>query len=465
MFRIFRHYVPKSLVLVAMLELAIFYSSVYFGVHFDFSGSNPTGILLVGPLWSKATVYAVFMFLFMAAMGLYARGLRENFRGILFRIGLAFAAGLLVMIAIIQIFPALSVGTDAFSIAFVYSAALIVLIRGILHEFGKRPLFRRRVLILGTGKVAAQVQRLRRRVDRRDMIVVGYVYVPGDECVIDPEKVLTIKTSLRAVAREHGVEEIVVAFDERRLHSPVMEVLECKMSGIKVMELMTFFEQQTGKIPLDGITPSNLIFADGFVQAVIKTFVHRAFDVAVSVIMLLLTLPVMLAVSVAIFLESGGRGPILYRQERIGRNGKRFQMLKFRSMRTGAEEEDSPRWAVPDDDRVTSVGVFIRKFRFDELPQLVNVLKGEMSFVGPRPERPEFVEELRRQIPYYDLRHRVNPGITGWAQIGYPYGASVNDAKEKLQYDLYYIKNYSLFLDLMILIQTTQVILWGRGAR
>ncbi len=465
MARIFRHYVPKSLVLVALAEFAILFGSVYFGVYLNISGSNPTEKLLVGSLWSKAVLYAATMHFFLATMGLYARGLRETLHGILFRIALAFAAGLVVVVAITFIFPALSVGSGAFTTAFLCSLGLITIFRCVLHGFGASPLFGRRVLILGTGKIAAQVERLRRQVDRRDMVLVGYVYVPGDERVVNPEKVLTIRTSLRALAREHGVEEIVVAFDERRHHSPVKEILECKMSGIKVMDLMKFFEQQTGRIPLDGMTPSSLIFADGFVQAIIRTSVHRGFDIVVSAAMLALTLPLMLTTALAIFLESGGRGPILYRQERVGRNGRRFEILKFRSMRVDAESEESPRWASQDDDRVTRVGAMIRQLRIDELPQLINVLKGEMSFVGPRPERPEFVEELKRQIPYYDLRHRVNPGITGWAQIGYPYGASVKDAKEKLQYDLYYIKNYSLFLDLMILIQTTQVVLWGRGAR
>lgn len=465
MARIFRHYVPKSLIAVAASEGLIFFAAVYLGVHLDLTAPNPTEKLLVGPLWSKALFYAALMLLSMSTMGLYARGLRDNLRGILFRIGLAFSMGLAVMVILTALFPAFSIGKDAFSVAFASSAVAIVILRCLIHGFGTRSLFRRRVLVLGTGKIAAQVQQLRRRVDQRDMSLVGYVYVPGDERVVDPEKVLTIKTSLRALAKQHNVDEIVVAFDERRHHSPVSEVLECKMSGIKVMELMTFFEQQTGRIPLEGMTPSDLIFADGFIQAVIRSYVHRTFDVFVSAAMMVLTLPLMLAVASAVVLESGGRGPVLYRQERVGRNGMRFQILKFRSMRVDAESEESPQWAGQDDDRVTRVGAVIRKFRLDELPQLLNVFKGEMSFVGPRPERPEFVEELRRQIPFYDLRHRVNPGITGWAQIGYPYGASVKDAKEKLQYDLYYIKNYSLFLDLMILIQTTQVMLWGRGAR
>jgi len=465
MARIFRHYVPISLIAVAAIEALILIVSVYLGVHFGVSGPNPTENLLVGPLWSKALFYTGVMILFLATMGLYARGLRENIQGVLFRIGLALFSGLVVMLTVVLVVPALTIGKSALMLSFFNSAVAIVVFRCLLHKFARRSLFRRRVMVLGTGKLAAQVQRLRRKVDQRDMCLVGYVYVPGEECVVDPEKVLKIKTSVSALALQHKVEEIVIAFDERRHHYPVMDVLECKMSGIKVMELMTFFEQQTGRIPLDGLTPSSLIFADGFVQAIVRTYVRRTFDVIVSAMMLVMTSPLMAAVAIVIYLESGGRDPILYRQRRVGRNGGCFQILKFRSMRIDSETKQSPRWAAQSDDRVTRVGALIRKFRLDELPQIVNVLKGEMSFVGPRPERPEFVELLKSEIPFYDLRHCVNPGITGWAQIGYPYGASVRDAKEKLEFDLYYIKNYSLFLDVMILIHTAQIVLWGRGAR
>ncbi|MEQ8494877.1 MAG: exopolysaccharide biosynthesis polyprenyl glycosylphosphotransferase, partial [Gammaproteobacteria bacterium] len=217
-----------------------------------------------------------------------------------------------------------------------------------------------------------------------------------------------------------------------------------------------------GKIRLDTLHPSNVIFADGFTQAVIKLTEKRILDILASLLLLLGTLPVMLVTAVAIFLESGG--PVLYRQERVGHRGKLFMLYKFRSMRQDAEAGGAV-WARQNDTRVTRVGAFIRKTRIDELPQLLNVLKGDMSFVGPRPERPEFVTELARAIPYYELRHYVKPGITGWAQILYPYGASINDAREKLQYDLYYLKNYSIFLDINILLQTVQVILWGKGAR
>jgi sugar transferase (PEP-CTERM system associated) len=463
MIRIFRHYVPKSLIAVGASEALILLASVYTGINFAFPDFNPTSELIVGGIWSKAAFYAVVMVLFMAAVGLYERGLRDDLRGLLFRIGVAFLLGLVLMAVIMRLVPILSVGNGAFTVAFVCSALGIVVFRSIIHRFGDRSLFRRRVLILGTGQSAARMQQLRRRVDRRDMMLVGYVRLSGETAMVPGDKILEANTTLLDLAAEHRVDEIVVAIDERRQHLPINEILDCKMSGIKVMEPVSFFEQQTGKIQLEGLSPSALIFADGFVQAILRSYVHRLFDLVVSALVLLVASPIMLAATLSIFMESGA--PILYRQERVGRNGRRFLILKFRSMQVDAEELGKPQWAQPNDSRITRVGAFMRKVRIDELPQLFNVLRGEMSFVGPRPERPEFVQALQQEIPFYDLRHRVNPGITGWAQICYPYGASIADAREKLQYDLYYIKNYSLFLDLTILIHTAQVLLWGKGAR
>jgi sugar transferase (PEP-CTERM system associated) len=269
--------------------------------------------------------------------------------------------------------------------------------------------------------------------------------------------------SLPELAREQGVEEIVIAIDERRGGMPVNALLACKLAGITVTDYSTFWERESGKVDLDALHPSWLIFSDGFVGGRLQANFKRMFDIGASILLLLFTLPLILMTMVAIRLES--RGPVFYRQERVGMNGAPFMLLKFRSMRTDAEEDGQPKWAAVNDSRITWVGSFIRKTRIDEIPQIMNVLKGEMSFIGPRPERPFFVEELRQVIPYYFERHRVKPGISGWAQLNYPYGASVEDAKEKFQFDLYYIKNYSLFLDLIVLIQTARVILWPKGVR
>ena len=255
----------------------------------------------------------------------------------------------------------------------------------------------------------------------------------------------------------------MVALDERRNKIPADEILECKMRGVTVVDVNYFLERQLGKISLDTLHPSALIYSQGFIQGKVKAVIKRTFDILVAISMLLVTLPVMLLTILAIKIESGFKGSIFYIQQRVGADNRPFNIYKFRSMTENAEANGKAVWAQKNDSRVTKVGNFIRKTRIDELPQLYNVLKGNMSFVGPRPERPQFVEDLSDKIPFYGLRHHAKPGITGWAQICYPYGASVEDAKEKLQYDLYYLKHNTVFLDLLILMQTAAVIFFAKG--
>ena len=264
------------------------------------------------------------------------------------------------------------------------------------------------------------------------------------------------------LVRYYEVDEIVVV-PEQRGHLPVEELLDCKLRGVRATEYLTFVERELGRIQLDRLDAGWMVFSDGFNTNRLRTGAKTAFDVAISLILLLFTAPIVLVTAVLIKLESPG--PVFYRQERVGLNGKPFTLIKFRSMTVDAEKHDGPRWADVQDSRVTEVGRFIRKTRIDEIPQIINALRGEMSLIGPRPERPFFVDSLCKSIPYYGERHRVKPGITGWAQINYPYGASIEDAREKLAYDLYYVKNGSLFLDFIILLQTVRVILWPQGAR
>jgi sugar transferase (PEP-CTERM system associated) len=260
------------------------------------------------------------------------------------------------------------------------------------------------------------------------------------------------------------VREIIIAIQERRGGCfPIQDLLECKLNGVKVTDSAAFFEREQGKIRVNSLYPSWLIFGGGFDQSLLRTAIKRLFDVVASSILLIITLPVMIVTALCILLEDGR--PVLYRQERVGKGGKTFMVAKFRSMRNDAEKEGKPQWALTNDPRVTRVGRIIRKLRIDELPQIFNVLNGDMSFVGPRPERPYFVNQLISEVPYYNVRHSVIPGITGWAQVRYRYGASVEDAIEKLQYDLYYVKNHSLFLDVIILIETIEVVLLGKGGR
>jgi sugar transferase (PEP-CTERM system associated) len=240
------------------------------------------------------------------------------------------------------------------------------------------------------------------------------------------------------------------------------QLLECRLAGIPVQTMETFYEKLRGRVPVDALKGSWLVYGNGFRQSSLRTFEKRAVDIAASLVLLALGLPIMALAAIAIVLESGF--PVFYRQERVGRGGVTFTVWKFRSMRTDAEADGQPRWAVKGDSRVTRVGRFMRKTRIDEMPQLFNVLKGDMSLVGPRPERPTFVADLTKEIPFYNARHSVKPGVTGWAQVRYTYGASVEDAKKKLEYDLYYVKNHSLVLDLLILLETVRVVLFQEGA-
>jgi sugar transferase (PEP-CTERM system associated) len=281
---------------------------------------------------------------------------------------------------------------------------------------------------------------------------------------VPPGQLLALQGTLTQTAHSLGVDEIVVALTERRAGSmPLRQLLDCKLSGIKVYDLNTHFEKTLGQIRVDYLNASWLIFGDGFNQGALRTFVKRVFDLVSATLLLVLAAPVMLLTALAIRLESPGR--VFYRQERVGLDGRTFFVIKFRSMRDDAEKDGTPRWASANDDRVTRVGALIRRVRIDELPQFLNVLKGEMSLVGPRPERPYFVEHLTQKIPFFAVRHSVKPGITGWAQVRYAYGATVEDSQEKLQYDLYYVKNHTLFLDLVVLFETIGVVLTGKGAR
>jgi sugar transferase (PEP-CTERM system associated) len=294
---------------------------------------------------------------------------------------------------------------------------------------------------------------------------VSFVDLPGRENAVrsnTAEWPVGETDELLELAYRLGVSEIVVATDDRR-GLPVSQLLHCKLAGIKVTDFLDFWERETRTVDLDALQPSWLFYSDGFRCGPVDEFLKRGFDIFVSIILLVLTLPLLIVTACLIKIESPG--PILYRQERVGLRGRVFTILKFRSMHVDAETDGHPRWAAKGDPRVTRVGAIIRKLRIDELAQTLNVLCGDMSFVGPRPERPFFVAQLAKAIPYYAERHWVRPGITGWAQINFPYGASTEDARRKLTYDLYYVKNRSIFLDALILLQTARVIFWNSGAR
>jgi sugar transferase (PEP-CTERM system associated) len=327
-------------------------------------------------------------------------------------------------------------------------------------------LIKRRVLVLGVGRRAKQLDaRMRRRAERRTFQVVGYLAMQGDAEEVERDQWLEKSGTLVDLVEDLDIDELVTAPDEQRGALPLEELMQCRLRGIEITDMPQFFENESGRVNLSLVRPSWVVFAEGFDAGSIRAVTKRGFDLAMATLLLLLAAPLMLLTTLAIMLESGPRAPILYRQVRVGRAGETFHVLKFRSMRTDAESDGKARWATSNDDRITRVGRIIRKLRIDEIPQVWNVLEGSMSFVGPRPERPEFVRDLAEQIPYYSLREAVKPGITGWAQIRYAYGASVEDAREKLSYDLYYVKNHSLIFDLMILLQTFEVVIFGKGAR
>ena len=463
MIRIFKHYIPKTLLLLGASETLIMFVSIYLGMSLRFVGADsdidPQQVL------PKALVFTLAMVGIMTAVGLYEREAHDIYRQFV-QLGLSFVLGLIAMTLIFYAVPDLFVGRGAFAISLLIALVGTGVVRGTFFTLSDAKGMKRRVLVLGTGSRAATVDDLERSLEgRAGFTVVGYLPLKSDQHFVDQRRILNDQgSSLCGLAAQLSIDEIVVGVRERRDGGlPIQEVLKCKMAGINVVELSTFFERETGHVQLASLNTSWMIFSDGFDRGSLRKSSKRIFDVLASATVLLLTAPLMLLTAIVVRLES--RGPVLYKQERVGEAGRRFNILKFRSMRADAESDGKPRWASKDDDRVTRVGKFIRKVRIDELPQLFNVLRGEMSFVGPRPERPFFVEQLEKKIPYYVYRHNVKPGITGWAQIRYPYGASLKDSIEKLQYDLYYVKNHSLFLDLIILLQTAQVVLFGKGAR
>ncbi len=322
---------------------------------------------------------------------------------------------------------------------------------------------RKRVIIFGCGSAAVDAEISLRGVGRRVEVVGFYPTQGEDASCVSPGRILPASRSLTETARDLEIDEIVIAVTQRRGGVlPLRELLDCKLYGVRVLDLSSYFEMWAGQIRIESLKASWLIFGPGFRQDAVRRISKNLFDIACAAVLLLLAAPVMILAALAIFMETGA--PIFYSQERVGLNGRTFRVLKFRSMRIDAEKDGKPRWATNKDDRITRVGRVIRRLRIDELPQLLGVLFGQMSLVGPRPERPFFVDQLTQEIPYYSVRHSIKPGLTGWAQVRYHYGTSVRDAQEKLQYDLYYVKNHTLLLDTLILFETVIVVLTGRGA-
>jgi sugar transferase (PEP-CTERM system associated) len=401
--------------------------------------------------------FAACLFVLNSASGLYETAVPGTLGRSMARALLVLLVALPMAYAIFGLLPASFVDRSSIQLSMMAGVSALIVRRAYLSHTSGVPAQRTRILIFGAGPAALVVGNTLRLADP-NADIVGYVAGPNEREPAVPQD------TLPRIAHRLGVDEIVVALTERRSGSmPLRQLLDCKVSGTKVYDLNTHFEKTLGQIRIDFLSASWLIFGDGFNQGTWRTGVKRVFDIVCSGLLCLVATPIMVVAAALIKLESPG--PVLYRQERVGQNGRTFSVTKFRSMRTDAEKDGTPRWASANDDRVTRVGHMIRRLRIDELPQLFNVLRGDMSLVGPRPERPFFVDQLTQEIPFYALRHSVKPGVTGWAQVRYPYGATVEDSQEKLQYDLYYVKNHTLFLDLVILMETVGVVLTGKGAR
>jgi len=417
-----------------------------------------------GPLWPRGVAFSAIVVTCLLAFGLYNSRQRTQLSGVLARLLLALLVSSCAIAALFYAFPSRHLFRGVEALAVILAVCGVLTSRLVFARVVEDEFFKRRVLVYGAGYAAAAIARLRRAADRHAYLLVGFVQAPDEAPAVPHERVLESDGDLCALCERHAVTEVVVAMDDRRRGFPIPELLECRLAGVDVTELLTFLERETGRVHIDVLNPSWMIFGQGFKRDPLRLFSSRALDLFASLAVLVVALPAMVLTFIAIKIEDGWQAPALYRQARVGLGGKVFKVVKFRSMRQDAELNGA-QWAQHADPRVTRVGAMIRKLRIDELPQVFNVLRGHMSFVGPRPERPEFVAQLAEKIPYYVQRHCVKPGITGWAQLCYPYGSSENDALEKLQYDLYYIKNNSLLFDLAILIQTAEVVLFGKGAR
>jgi sugar transferase (PEP-CTERM system associated) len=460
----FNNLVRTPLLLIACAEIAVLYSALYVSAILVY-GSVAAGESEVGSLGLRSLLLTAVTITSLISMGLYHFHQRVYFYEVAARVFVGVALGAAANALIIYMFPSLGIGVALGPVAILYALVGLIVLRFIFMKRLDENLFRRRALVYGAGQRASAISSMRRKADRRGFKIVGYIPAPGDDVFADDKKLLDASVPIEQLAADLDVNEIIIAMDDRRGNFPVRDLLDCKLRGFHVIELIEFLERETGKIAVDLVNPAWLIFSSGFGNSRSRRFSERTLDLVVSGLLALLTWPVMLAVMIAIKIEDGWRAPVLYRQTRIGFMGKPFEVLKFRSMCEDAEADGKAVWAQANDSRITRVGRTLRSSRLDELPQVFNVVGGQMSLVGPRPERPEFVTHLSDTIPYYAERHTVKPGVTGWAQLRYAYGSSDDDALEKLQYDLYYVKNHNILLDIMVLLQTVEVILWGKGAR
>jgi len=439
-------------------------SAIFIGATLRFGFDFELAQRITGPVLPRAAAFAIWLVVGLVSVGLYRARQRPRFTEICARVGLAVAIGGFADVLFFYFLPGLNTGRGILFIAMVVCGLVLPPMRFFMYRFFEVGPVRRRVLVIGSGHAASRIAALRRQSDKRRFEIVGYI--PGgasEREYAERAGFGPLFPTLEGALEQVSIDEIVVALDERRGAFPAQTLLEQKFHGIKITDIIDFLEQELEKIDLSVMYPGWFIYeSDGYSNPLHGTL-KRIFDASISAFMLILLSPVFLCVALSIWIEDGIGAPILYRQRRVGRNHQIFDLLKFRSMVVNAESDTGARWASSDDDRITRTGNVLRRFRLDELPQLINVLMAEMSIVGPRPERPEFVDQISAAVPMYDYRHCVRPGITGWAQLNFPYGASVLDAREKLKYDLYYIKNADIIFDVFVLLQTLEVVIWGKA--
>jgi sugar transferase (PEP-CTERM system associated) len=456
--------------LLLLAEAMLLFSSMIVAAYLRLGTADADYELTVRHGFFKASIISIFCLGTFYLYDLYDFVVIHDRRELVLRLIQALGLAWIALAVTFYIVPQLMVGRGVSFIALPLALALMVGWRISIHWLLGHPSIGERVLIIGHGDAAMEIAQ--EALERRDAgyRIVGFVIDRADKVgqsltehsLVAPPVVGTT-SNLRSIVSNNKIDRIVVAMNERRGQFPVEELLELSLSGnVNIEECTSFYERLTGRVHLSMLRPSWLIFSGARKQNPLTSFTRTALHRGVALIGGIISLPIAIITIILIKLDS--KGPVLYKQERVGKNGKTFTVLKFRSMHVDAEKY-GPVWARNADDRVTRVGRVIRKIRVDEIPQFWNILRGDMNFIGPRPERPHFVLQLAKEIPFYEQRHLIPPGLTGWAQIKYPYGASVEDARQKLQYDLYYIKNQSLTLDAIILFETVKTILFGRGAR
>ena len=449
--------VIEFLLFLGALPLAVYGNSFFHIVDFS---NIPDNYLIIYSL-----IFALLNQLTSLALGLYNSKLRVNFRGVIRRVLMCVAVAFFIVTIINPFYGQYALPIELLAIASLISFIVVSFFRYLTFQIDFFGFNKRVVLVLGAGERASIIERrMRRDVDRQNFSVHGYVIMQGDaEEGIKQETRIDLKGSLVKYSLKHNIDEIVVASDERRNNIPVDELFACKIRGIEITEILDFIERETGQIAVNLIYPSWVIYSNGFASVNhLRNTLDWIFNASMAFVLFILTWPIMLLTVILMKIDEGIAAPVFYLQERVGLDGEPFNIIKFRSMRLDAEKFGA-QMASENDPRITKIGNILRKYRIDELPQIYNVMRGDMGFVGPRPERPEFVQSLIKNIPYYNERHNVKPGLTGWAQLKYPYGATEADSLEKLKYDLYYIKHRSFLLDLLILVRTVEIVLFGKG--